>query len=88
MSSSDENSEKHAIKREFPCNICDRVLHSKSAYHLHKKVKHSDGPLRYICDCGKSFQMKMSYETHLRVHTKVKKDAINLIFPYFNQSHI
>eukprot|EP01083_Nonionella_stella_P267287 903064_1 len=69
VKSSDTNEQRTNInKHTFECDVCHKVLKSRSALKKHM-ITHSDNR-PFTCDkCPKAFKRKFGLNQHLRIHT-------------------
>uniref|UniRef100_A0A1B6EE42 C2H2-type domain-containing protein n=2 Tax=Clastoptera arizonana TaxID=38151 RepID=A0A1B6EE42_9HEMI len=70
---SETNLKKHVLlhmqKRQFICEICGSLFHSKSALKEHNKCLHSD-EMSYSCEkCGRMFKLISSLNKHMLSHS-------------------
>ncbi|XP_017788534.1 PREDICTED: zinc finger and SCAN domain-containing protein 2-like [Habropoda laboriosa] len=61
--------EKNKLEKEYPCDICGKVLNHPSSVVYHKEAEHNNGR-RFVCNkCGKSFKHKQLLQRHQLVHS-------------------
>lgn len=61
--------ERHKLEKEYPCDICGKVLNHPSSVVYHKEAEHNNGR-RFVCNkCGKSFKHKQLLQRHQLVHS-------------------
>jgi len=55
--------------KEYPCDICGKVLNHPSSVVYHKEAEHNNGR-RFVCNkCNKSFKHKQLLQRHQLVHS-------------------
>lgn len=55
------------MRATFPCDLCDKVCHTKHDLKLHKRIHTGERP--YLCnECGKSFTRKETLIEHEYTH--------------------
>ncbi|XP_069135540.1 uncharacterized protein [Argopecten irradians] len=63
---------KHSGK-EFRCDICKKVVGSRTALHRHRKTHTKEG-YKFTCDrCGKSCRDNSNLRSHMLSHLKARK---------------
>ncbi|XP_076545050.1 uncharacterized protein LOC117604279 isoform X1 [Osmia lignaria lignaria] len=61
--------EKNKLEKEYPCDICGKILNHPSSVVYHKEAEHNNGR-RFVCNkCGKSFKHKQLLQRHQLVHS-------------------
>ncbi|XP_076176968.1 uncharacterized protein LOC143151563 isoform X3 [Ptiloglossa arizonensis] len=61
--------DRSKLEKEYPCDICGKVLNHPSSVVYHKEAEHNDGR-RFVCNkCGKSFKHKQLLQRHQLVHS-------------------
>nr|XP_033337684.1 zinc finger protein 665-like isoform X2 [Megalopta genalis] len=61
--------ERNKLEKEYPCDICGKVLNHPSSVVYHKEAEHNNGR-RFVCNkCGKSFKHKQLLQRHQLVHS-------------------
>ncbi|XP_043264633.1 zinc finger and SCAN domain-containing protein 2-like isoform X1 [Colletes gigas] len=61
--------DRNKLEKEYPCDICGKVLNHPSSVVYHKEAEHNDGR-RFVCNkCGKSFKHKQLLQRHQLVHS-------------------
>ncbi|XP_076390311.1 uncharacterized protein LOC100874963 isoform X2 [Megachile rotundata] len=61
--------EKQKLEKEYPCDICGKILNHPSSVVYHKEAEHNNGR-RFVCNkCGKSFKHKQLLQRHQLVHS-------------------
>ncbi|XP_014487688.1 PREDICTED: zinc finger protein 3-like [Dinoponera quadriceps] len=62
-------TERSKLDKEYPCDICGKVLNHPSSVVYHKEAEHNNGR-RFVCNkCGKSFKHKQLLQRHQLVHS-------------------
>ncbi|XP_011883064.1 PREDICTED: zinc finger protein 271-like [Vollenhovia emeryi] len=55
--------------KDYPCDICGKVLNHPSSVLYHKEAEHNNG-LRFVCNkCNKCFKHKQLLQRHQLVHS-------------------
>ncbi|XP_019885783.2 zinc finger protein 665 isoform X2 [Ooceraea biroi] len=55
--------------KEYPCDVCGKVLNHPSSVVYHKEAEHNNGR-RFVCNkCDKSFKHKQLLQRHQLVHS-------------------
>ncbi|KAJ8960897.1 hypothetical protein NQ318_020196 [Aromia moschata] len=64
-----EASAGDAAAKDYPCDVCGKVLQHPSSLLYHKETEHSNGR-RFVCNkCDKSFKHRQLLQRHQLVHS-------------------
>ena len=69
---------KKCVYRQSPCETCGKVLHSKPALTVHKKIH--DPRKQFVClVCSCGFTQKTNLDKHIKiVHDQIKTDTCDI----------
>lgn len=82
---SNEDRKTESNDHLYPCNICNKVLHTKYTFNRHLKI-HSDDVHLQCKVCAKRFSRATDVKRHMTLHTGLKPYKCKVCDASFTQS--